>query len=698
MKKLSGELKNRLRYNIVSVFVYIIGIVLLIQLFNLQIVHGEEYREQSNTRLTRETTVKAARGNILDSTGNKLVSNKMTFNVEIYKSKIDNNTLNNTILETLRVLETNGDSYVDNLPISINPIKFTYTQEADQIKWKKDLAMKEENTAEQCFYALKEKYGITSENIEDARKIMVVRYEINIKGYSNTKPIKIATNISRQSALQFNERNNQFPGISVITEPAVTYPGGTLAAHLLGTVGRITTEELKTRKDTYDQNDIIGKTGLEYVFEDYLKGTDGIKQVDMSVDGTITDEVISKEAIAGDDVVLTIDANLQKVLEESLQNNIQKIASGGFSERSDAQAGSAVVMNVNTGEVLAMASYPTYEPELFVDGISTEKWNEYNTNIYKPLINRAVASAYAPGSTFKMVVALAGLETGTINTSTKINDTGRYTYYKDFQPYCWNRSGHGWMNVTRAIEQSCNYFFYDTGRKTGIENIEKYAYALGLGHKTGIELSEEASGMIAGPNAAKQVGVTWNGGDVLSAAIGQAQNNYTPLQMVKYTSMLANGGKNIDVTLIKSIISADGNEVSKQEISDYVNKKLGLTGEEKVEDLNINPDNLKAILNGMKGVTSDNGGTAYSTFRGFNIEVGGKTGTATVNEKVANGWFVGFAPFDNPEIAVVVLVENGGHGGYTAEVARDIIAQYFGMNANKVTEDMNAIPTTQLIR
>lgn len=233
---------------------------------------------------------------------------------------------------------------------------------------------------------------------------------------------------------------------------------------------------------------------------------------------------------------------------------------------------------------------------------------------------------------------------------------------------------------------------------SGIENIAKYASCLGLGKKTGIELQNETSGILATSDTAKKLnGSEWYLGDTLSAAIGQSYNSFSPLQMAKYVSMLANGGKNIDVTLIKSIMRADGSEVSKDEINQYTNEKLGLKNET-TEDLNVNNDNIKAILKGMKGVTSE-GGTAYSAFADFDIEVGGKTGSAQTGDgKDAHAWFVGFAPYDDPEIAVVVLVEHGGTGGYTAGVAREIMEEYFGMNANSVTEDMQAVSPTQSVR
>ena len=692
----NDDRNTNLRYNLITILVYIVGIVLIVQLFNLQIVNGKEYRETSNTRLSRETVIKAARGSIKDRTGNLLVTTKMGFNIELYKTKINTTTLNKTILNTIKILENNNDKYINNLPISIEPFKFTIDDEESQVNWKKENDIKEDATPEQCFYELKEKYKIEQDNILEAYKIMVVRYEISRNGYSSIRPVTIAKDVSRESAVKLGEQSIYFPGISATNEPMVSYPSGSLASHILGYVGNITETELDGREDTYGINDVIGKVGIQYVFEEYLRGKDGIKQLDMSVDGTITDEYITQEAVAGSDVILTIDANLQAATEKALANNIKKIAGGGFSKRSDAKAGAAVVMNVKTGEILAMASYPDYEPELFVNGISQKKLDEYNKG--DNIFNRAISGVYAPGSTFKMITAIAGLETGVITPTEKINDIG--VYKKAHEPACWiwNSYGmsHGWLNVTEAITHSCNYFFYEVGYRATIDNIAKYAKYYGLGEKTNVELPMGEKGIVATRDKAKERGDEWQIGETLSAAIGQSYNSYTPIQMAKYISMLANGGEPIDVTIVKSINDVNGNQVSKEDITKFVNAKLGLTKEKK-ENLNIKKENIDAILKGMKGVTSEEGGTAYSTFANFNIELGGKTGSAQTDvQGKINGWFVGFAPYEEPEIAVVVLVENAGSGSYTAEVARDILQEYFGMNMEKVEEDLTAMPSTEI--
>lgn len=694
-----------LRFNILTVLIYIVGIILIVKLFSLQIVHGAEYREQSNTRLTRESTLEASRGAILDKTGAPLVTSTMRFSLEMYKTKVDNNTLNEDILNMIKVLEKYEASYVDSFPISINPYEFKISDQA-LTNWKKANNLDENITAQEAFDKFVNKYKIqNTNNIEEIRKIIAIRYEISQKGYSSTKAITISKNISREAVAEFSENSSKFSGLNIVVQPVRNYTSESLASHILGYASQINAEEYETRKDTYDQNDLIGKTGIEYVFEEYLKGKKGVKQIDMSVDGSTTAEYISKEAIAGSDIVLTIDANLQKVTEEALRNNIQKIATGGFGKAYDAKAGACVVMNVKNGEILAMASYPDYNPADFVGGISTENWAKYRDNEAKPLVDKAIQNSYSPGSTFKMITAIAGLESGTINLNTRINDTGVYTKYANvgITMNCWvwtdYHRGHGNINVSQAIEQSCNYFFYETADRMGIDKLVQVAKYFGLGGKTGIELQGETSGVLASRESKAKLhpnSTNWNPGDSLNAAIGQGDNEFSPVQMARYISMLANGGHRVSPTIIRTIRNADGTEVAKEEIEKFVNAKLGIQ-EENVEEININQNYLNAILQGMKSVTSDSAGTAYSIFRNFNISVGGKTGSAEAPGNKVNAWFVGFAPFENPEIAIVVMVENGSHGNYTAEVVRNIMAEYFGMNTQNVEEDMSAIPYVQIM-
>lgn len=693
--------KSNFRYNLLTAIVYLIGIVILIRLFNLQIVNGAEYRETSNNRLTREATIEAARGSILDRGGNVLVSTEMQFSLEMYRSKTEDEQLNKSILLMTNILEQNGNSYVDTFPISIDPFEFHFNNEDEMLNWKKKYNIPETASAEEAFYLFRDKYNINNENIKEIRQILAIRYAITTIGYSTTRSIKISDNISRESAVQLQENSQNLTGINIVVEPIRVYHTGTLASHIIGYVSRISKDnqdEFEANGDTYkyDANDKVGQTGIEKTFEEYLRGQDGKKQIDMSVDGTVTGEYTSQEAIGGSDVVLTIDANLQEITENALENNIMQIRNGDFGQPVDAQGGAAVVVNVKTGEVLAMASYPDYEPGLFYNGISQSQLDEYNNNPYHPLYSKAFQSTYAPGSTFKMVTAIAALETGNTTTTEKINDNGPYYGIvtgdvKD--PACWYYNdygrGHGLLNVSQAIQKSCNYFFFEVGIRMGIENLAKYANYFGLGTKTGIEIIGERSGTLAQKSVAEQKNVVWSKAQLAYASIGQGLNSFTPLQMAKYIAMIANGGHKLDISIIKSINKSNGTQVSREEINEFINKKLGLQ-DDKEEDIQISEETIRAVHQGMLAVTEGEGGTAASSFRDFPIQVGGKTGSAEVGKTRTDGWFAGFAPYDDPEIAVVVMVENGLHGYYTAETVKQIIIEYFGMNIGEINEDMSA--------
>ncbi len=695
-KKVKKENTN-IRYNILVVITYIIGTILIVRLFNLQIVNGSTYRETSNTRLSRESKIEAARGNIVDRSGNILATTTTTFNLELYKTKSDDESLNKCILNLVELLNKYKKEYPDNFPVNADITGFNIQGE-ELSKWLTKYKFSQNATPEEVVKYFKNKYKIINEDIKDVRKIIAIRYEITTKGYSSTKSITLAKNVSREIIAQISERNSEFPGITITTDSERKYNYGTLASHIIGYIGKISETEYNNNSDIYDNDDYVGKTGIESSMENYLRGKDGTEEIEMSVDGTVTGESTTNEAVQGSSVVLTIDAGLQEVTENALKNNIEKIKNGGFSKSYDAKGGAVVVMDVKSGEVLSMASYPNYDPSVWVGGISKSDYQVIKEN--NSLYNKTISGSYAPGSIYKMVTAIAGLQTEAMSIGEKINDTGVYTYGNNTWK-CWYYTdyhrGHGYLNVSGAIQHSCNYYFYEVARRMGIDNLAKYARYFGLGSKTGIELPSETAGTLASKEASEKQGKAWNGGDVLNAAIGQGDNDFSPIQIAKYISMVANGGNKIQPTIVKTILNSDGTEVSKGDIRNYAKEKLGLTNDTS-EDVQIDQENLNAVLEGMKSVTDETGGTAYNIFKNFNIEVGGKTGSAEAGKNV-NAWFVGFAPYNDPEIAVVVLVENGGHGNYTAEVAREIIAEYFGMNinANEIQEDNGAINYTESI-
>lgn len=630
----------------------------------------------------------------------------MDFSLEMYKSKTDDDQLNNSISLMTAILENNGNEYVDTFPISIEPFEYHFNSPEELSEWKKKYKIPEAASPEEAFYLFRDKYNIKSEDVKEIRRILSIRYAITTIGYSTTRSIEIAEKISRNSAVQLQENSQKLTGINIVVEPIRIYHTGNLASHILGYMGRYSKEdqdELTSEGDNhkYAPDDKVGKTGIEKVFEKYLRGEDGKKQIDMSVDGTVTGEYTSQEAIGGADVVLTIDANLQRIAEDALERNIIKIREGGFGTAFPAETGAVVVTNVKTGEVLAMASYPDYDPSLFYNGISQEQYNAYSS--VNAFYNRAAQGVYPPGSIFKMVTAIAALETGVISPTDTVNDNGRYIVSNDpnyKNPACWYFNdygrGHGRLNVSGALMKSCNYYFFDVSNRMGIDALNVYADYFGLGRRTGIELIEN-TGTVASKAEAEKRGEVWSKAYTASASIGQSYNSFTPVQMSKYISMVANGGHPIDLSIVKNVINSNGSQVSKEELNEYVNKKLS---RETVitEDKNINPETITAVREGMKSVAEEEGGTAYSIFRDFEIELGGKTGSAELsNSKTSKdviAWFAGFAPYDDPEISIVVMVEKGGHGYYTAEVVKEIMLEYFGMNMKEIVEDMSA--TTEI--
>lgn len=676
----------------------------------MQIVNGSEYREKSNTRLTREAKIEAARGSILDRNGNTLVSTEMEFSLEMYKSKTDDDQLNKSISLMTSILENNGNSYIDTFPISIEPFEYHFDSDEELAEWKKKYNIPETASAEEAFYLLRDKYNISSEDIKEIRRILAIRYAISTVGYSTTKSIEISNKISRNAAVQLQENSQNLTGINIVVEPVRVYHTGNLASHIIGYMSRLSDsnkKEFEAEGDDheYDADDKVGQTGVEKVFEKYLRGEDGVKQIDMSVDGTVTGEYTSQEAIGGADVVLTIDANLQRIAEEALEKNIMKIRNGEFGNAYDAQGGAVVVTNVKTGEILAMASYPDYDPSKFYNGISQSQYNEYLNS--KALRSKATQEIYPPGSIFKMVTAVAGLESGAVTPSETINDNGKFIVSDDpnyNNPACWYYNsygrGHGRLNIVGALQKSCNYYFFDVSNRIGIEKLDEYADYFGLGRKTGIQINE-STGVLASREYAESRGEVWSKAYTASASIGQSYNTFTPVQMAKYIAMIANGGHPINLSIVKNVINSNGSQVAQEEIDEYVNKKLG-TEKVNTEDKNISEETMAAVHEGMKSVAEEEGGTAYSVFKDFEIEVGGKTGSAELtnnkDSKDVIAWFAGFAPYDDPEIAIVVMVEKGGHGSYTAEVVKEIMQEYFGMNMEEVKEDMTATTEAESFR
>lgn len=620
------------------IVVIVISVIFIATLFNLQIVNGENYREQSEKRMLRTKNITAPRGEIYDRNGVILATNKLSYDVELYKVRVSTKEQNDGILRLVEILNENSDKVYSTFPVNDDLNGFNFENTEEEQKWKKEMKLDSTLTFDQVIDKYIEKYELQdySDNRLNQIKMIEIKYEANLNGYSLFNSATIAKDISQKSVAKIGEEKYKIYGISIVSVPKRYYPNGNLLSHTIGYVSKISSTEYEKKKEQgYNVNSVIGKAGIEQSFEKYLRGNDGVIKEETDTLGNVSSQTETTEAKSGDNVTLTIDYRLQKVAEESLLNTINGLQNGTLVGKkfSDANAGAVVVLDVDSGEVLASASYPTYDINSLIGGISIKDWNALQNNSLHPMVNRVVSGIYSPGSTFKMLVGMAGLMNGKITVDEKYYDPGIYPY--GYHPKCWlytdRHMTHGWINIEGAIKGSCNCYFYEVGRRIGISEIVKYAKLFGLGQKTGIELSGEAAGTIAGADDKSEDGLKspWYLGDTLSAAIGQSGSSYTPIQLANYIATIANGGKLNKVSLIKSVDNeVAGTSESLADINKYTSEYTGVNFEEK--DLNINSEYIDAIKKGMLSVTSETGGTSYIVFKNSDIQVAGKTGTAQV--------------------------------------------------------------------
>jgi len=484
------------------------------------------------------------------------------------------------------------------------------------------------------------------------------------------KAVLIRADIPREQVAFVEENKMRLPGVSIMVEPTRNYVHREMAAHVMGYVGEITRSQLNQMGDgVYQQGDLTGKEGLESLYETVLRGEKGHKEVEVDVSGRELRVLRKRDPLSGDNLVLTLDARIQKTLETLLTGTAENPISG-----------SAVLMKVQTGEIVAVASKPSFDGNLFATGISSEDWKALIQDERHPLQNRVVSGQYPPGSTFKIVTALAGLEEGVITPETEVYCPGHYRLGRGTYR-CWKRAGHGSVNLHDALVQSCDVFFYTIGHQIGIDTLAKYAQKLGLGQATGVGLSGEKPGLIPTTRwKLEKRNEAWLAGETISASIGQGFNLVTPLQQALMTATVANGGILLKPHLVKRIEGAGG------EVRRIIDPEI-------VGRINARPENLELIRDALRGVVNEDRGTGRGA-RMDNIVVSGKTGTAQVvhlrvTEDTENddeipyqfrdhAWFVAFAPYEKPEVAVAVLVEHGGHGGSAAApLAKKLLEAYF---------------------
>ncbi|NMA82735.1 MAG: hypothetical protein GX962_02600 [Epulopiscium sp.] len=844
MKRLFEEI-----WRVITHRLFLLGVIIVLMLsrlvahlFQLQIVEGEQHEKELRASILREISIPAPRGMVFDRYGRPLAINKVAFSIKIDDS-IEVANQNEILLKIIHLLENNEEQYMDDFPIDIDEeggLQFTVNEQSE-VRFKEEIfgIKKDKMTEDQRQMSAKEMFSYLREktfkieesySVEDARKIMALKYPLYQRRFRQYQPVTIAVDVSEKTVAMIEERNNEFPGLYVDVEPLRYYPEGDLFSHILGYIGKISESQLEDLKDQgYNAFDIVGKTGIEQEMEVYLRGQDGKMMVEVDKVGRRMNVLQTEEAVPGNKIFLTIDRDfqeatrnilvdklsdilisrigvynpkqtsytLEKVMASMISHNtisIAKILNAGeeFTEQKkiadkliaqfenpkellrtepekiqdavikmikqreisykqlvlilweqgiitgddefllrvekgnisptevikqkiqdgeitpqqvglDPSTGSVVVMNIHTGEILSMVSYPSYDNNELVNHFNTEYWNSLLNDPTTPLIHRATMERKAPGSTFKMITALAALEEKVVTRSETILDKGLFTDAGHPPAGCWiynsYHSTHGYINLSNALEVSCNYYFYEVayrlgrtekgGRSAlkGINTLNEYAKKFGLDSRSGIEIGETMP-MLSTPDNKRiqtqrwrpdsvESELRWYDGDTIRTGIGQGWNNFAPIHMARYMATLANGGTLYDSHIIGKVEAP--NEVIYEQKEPIIRMQT-----------DFDQKDLETIYRGMNLVTSGSRGTVRNIFNDFPISVAGKTGTAQEDPfRDSHAWFIGFAPYDNPQIAISVLLPFGNTSDFPAEIFRDIVAAYseLGVEHEKINID-----------
>lgn len=643
-------------------------------LIKVQLIDGEEYAGAVNTATQSTVPIKAARGEIVDRNGKPIVVNRqgysIIFDYSYFPSKKENNERNSIIISLIRLFEQSGVEWTNDLPIVIDAsgglvYKADSEKEIQVMKSKDMLNLNSYATAQNCYDAMVEEFGIDSSySLRDGLKIAAVRYQMLLNGFGVSTPYTFAEDVDEVLVAKIKENSDTFKGVDVQVVPYRKIVDGTLAAHIIGTVGKISAEEYAELKDKgYGMNDVVGKSGIEYAMESYLRGEDGEKVISVDADGNVT-ETVTKEPKQGNTIVLTIDSDMQKIAQDTFESWTEAYAKSSKNEYGVPAAGALVVNDPNTGEILTILSYPTYDLNTY-----SENYSELSNDSRTPLWNRALRSTYAIGSTSKPSVAIAAIEEGLTNRDRVIRCTREFQYL-DHTFYC--NINHKDRNLTlrTALQDSCNIYFYTCGEELGVSKLNEYRSMLGLGVKTGIELTE-AEGIQDSPEYRESIGQTWQPGYLILSSIGEGGTRFTPIQLANYVATIANGGTRYEQHLIKSIKSADYSET----ILEKTPKVALETG--------ISQYAIDCVIEGMEYVVNNNN-IIRSALKGLDVQTAAKTGTSEENRTINgvshvinNGLYITFAPSRDAEIAIAMICEGVYGSSSLAQIAKPIYEYYF---------------------
>ncbi len=641
--------KKQTRITVLSIIAVVIVLLYVVRICSLQIVNADTYTAQGAGISTIVSKIKAPRGEILDCYGRQIAVNRDGYNVVFNSANIRRAQLNDTILRLIGIFKDKNAQWEDKLPLSQGE-PFTYKgEETAKNQLIATLNLADYATAENCFVQMVKRYSLENYSRAQQRLIMGVRYSMEITDFSVTNPYIFAEDISAELMRVISEYNFILNGVTVDITPFREYVDTTLAPNIIGELGPIYAEEWAELKEKgYSYNDKVGKSGIEAYAESDLRGTDGEITYKIDSKGTILETTVTKEPVSGKTIMLTLDKTIQRTAQDSLAGVIKKAQSNRNQKGGRVVGGAAVAVKVDTNEVIVSANYPSFDMSTY-----HEIYSSLANDPAKPLTDRAFNGIYPIGSTIKPAVAIAALENGLVTSDESIYCQHTYTFFSDYRPNCMG--WHGSTALTKALSRSCNYYFFELGKRIGIMKLTDYFKQFGLGVAPKTEVSASA-GLLVEPTTDSM------GGDTLQAAIGQ-MNAFTPLQLASYTATLANGGTRHQASLISKTVSYDLSETYYENKGKQLNK------------IKISEKNLEDVKEGMLSVTTD--GTGSGVFGSYPLKVGGKTGTSQTTSGPDHCVFIAFAPFDNPEIAIAVVLEHGEVSSYAATVAKTIMDAYF---------------------
>ena len=658
------------------------------RLIFLQLVNGDSFTAQATNTTDYKFTVTAARGDIVDSKGERIASSTTGYSVVLNKLLMGDEDLDTMLQKIVGLLGKNGESWNDSLLIGQPDAAghYEFTAASDNATEQKALAAMKDNlglqqyaTADDVMEKLVEDYDLADFSLYWQRVLSGIHYEMQLQAFSNVNNFVMAENVSEATVATIKENSLSLPGVEIVETSTRSYEQGTVLPHVLGRVGKITAEKWKVTDENgqvtyplkekgYNMNDIIGISGLESAYEDELRGKDGVETITRNSDGVIVNTALTTVPEPGHTVQLTIDSEFQKAVDQALAKNVEWIKNT-YADSKQANAGAVVVIDVKTGGVLAASNYPSFDQNLYA-----AQYSEYSADENMPLFNRALQGLYTPGSTYKPSVAVAGLDTGLLNRNSTVNCTRVYTYYKDYRPRCAQHGhGNGPIDVINAIKWSCNIFFYDVGRRLTSDVYDAYAYKLGLGQRTGVEVSE-ALGHLTTKNDSN-----YTESLDIQAAIGQGNTAVTPIQLATYAATLANRGTRYRTHFVKAILDSNTGETLEEtqpEVMDVV--------EDKGETFDL-------VREGMKGVAQ-----TIPALAGYPYTIACKTGSPQRSEgyyvgstykHYTNAAMIAYGPAEDPEIAIGVVVEYGGAGARTGQLVADIFNAYYAMKDGTLTVD-----------